>query len=75
MYSVLINEMIKEFNLTSLIPELDLENKMIDCPDVNRPSLQLAGFFDYFAFHRLQIIGLVELTYLKRMESSARKKI
>lgn len=75
MYLVSINEMIKEFNLTSLIPELNLENKMIDCPDVNRPSLQLAGFFDYFAFHRLQIIGLVEHTYLKRMESSARKKI
>lgn len=74
MNCVPISEMIDEFNLVSLVPEMDLKNKTIDYPDVNRLSLQLTGFFDYFAFHRLQIIGLVEYTYLKRMESSVRKK-
>lgn len=32
--------------------------------DINRPGLQLTGFFDYFASDRIQIIGKAELAYL-----------
>ena len=34
--------------------------------DINRPALQLAGFFDYFDHHRVQIIGHVENTYMEK---------
>ena len=34
--------------------------------DVNRPALQLAGFFDYFDSNRIQIIGQVEYTYMEQ---------
>ena len=34
--------------------------------DINRPALQLAGFFDYFDHHRVQIIGQVEYTYMEK---------
>ena len=40
--------------------------------DVNRPGLQLAGFFDYFDPKRLQIFGMVENTYLGNMSSERR---
>jgi HPr kinase/phosphorylase len=33
-------------------------------PELNRPGLALAGFFDYFANDRMQILGKHELTYL-----------
>lgn len=32
--------------------------------DINRPGLQLTGFFDYFASDRIQIMGRAELAYL-----------
>jgi HPr kinase/phosphorylase len=32
--------------------------------DINRPGLQLAGYFDYYSSHRLQVIGFVEWSYL-----------
>ena len=32
--------------------------------DVNRPALQLTGFFEHYEPARLQVIGLVEDTYL-----------
>ncbi|MDD3839884.1 MAG: HPr(Ser) kinase/phosphatase [Clostridia bacterium] len=37
--------------------------------DVNRPGLQFSGFFDYFPFNRVQVLGKVEMTYLSRMSS------
>ena len=33
---------------------------------INRPGLQLAGFFDYFAAERLQVFGKVEISYLEQ---------
>lgn len=50
------------------------ENAEITVADVNRPSLQIAGFFDYFDTKRIQILGKVEWTYLEQMESAERKK-
>ena len=35
--------------------------------DVHRPGLQLAGFFDYFAAERLQVIGKAEMSYLSSL--------
>ena len=34
--------------LENCTPEIDISHIMITHPDVNRPALQLAGFFDYF---------------------------
>ncbi len=44
--------------------------------NLNRPGLQLAGFFDYFATDRIQMIGKVEMTYLmEAMEQEDRQKV
>lgn len=42
--------------------------------DMNRPGLQLAGFFDYFAHARAQIFGNVENSFLEKMTSEERSK-
>ena len=39
-------------------------------PTINRPGLALAGFFRYFAYKRLQVIGYAELSYLRRLPTS-----
>lgn len=44
--------------------------------NINRPGLQLSGFFDYFAADRIQVLGKVEMTYLEEaMDSEQRVKM
>ena len=45
----------------------------ITTEDVNRPGMQLTGFFDYFDEKRIQMIGLVETSYLERLSSEERR--
>lgn len=51
--------------LTLLNPEVDVDKVEIRQSDVNRPALQLAGFFEHFDFERLQIVGMVESAYVE----------
>ena len=46
--------------------------KRVYVPEVNRPGLQLSGFFDYFDPERIQILGTVEYTYLEKMHPDDR---
>lgn len=66
-YSVELKEIINEFNLEVICDVEDMDDIVIRNNEVNRPSLQLAGFFDYFDNTRIQIIGRVETSYLKQM--------
>ena len=52
-------------NLKNLTPDIELVDKYVPIPDVNRPALQLTGYFDHFDSERIQIIGIVEDTYLE----------
>ncbi len=42
-------------------------SREIKAPDINRPGLALSGFFENFAFQRIQLIGLGESAYLKKL--------
>ncbi|MDO4740147.1 MAG: HPr(Ser) kinase/phosphatase [Eubacteriales bacterium] len=49
--------------------ELPIENS-----DINRPGMQLAGFWQYFAWERPQLFGKVELTYLRQLSPELREE-
>lgn len=66
MYKVALQDCIDKMNLMCLTPDVELDQIEITQSDVNRPALQLAGFFDYFDHHRVQIIGHVENTYMEK---------
>ncbi len=51
-----------------------MNNKEIVSADVNRPGLQIIGFFHYFDPERIQIIGKVEITYLEKMTPKQREQ-
>jgi HPr kinase/phosphorylase len=74
MYFVKVSKFAEHFNLTALTPDIQCDERKITELDVNRPALQLAGFFDYFDATRLQIIGKVEHTFLEQMSVEARQK-
>lgn len=65
MYTVAITKLIDKMELENLTPEIDLEDITISQSDVNRPALQLAGYFDYFDCNRIQVVGHVENSYLE----------
>ena len=71
-YSVELSKIIDEFNLETIyLPDLP-ENIEITCTRVNRPGLQLVGYYDHYEQARLQIIGTVEHTYLEQLSSEER---
>ena len=74
-YSVKLSKIINEFKLDTLrLPDLP-ENILIDCARVNRPGLQLVGFYDHYEQARLQIIGKVENLFIAEMKPEERRRI
>ncbi len=64
MKGVTVSKIADKMKLNVFNPEVDLKKK-ITRSDVNRPALQLTGFFEFFDKDRVQIIGTVEYTYLR----------
>ena len=64
-YSVTLTQFINKMNLKNHTPEINTDTD----PDINRPALQLAGFFEHFDSSRVQICGNVEHAYLADMHS------
>ena len=75
MSKVKVSTLARKMNLQNLTITLDLEEHYITVPDINRPSLQLTGFWDFFEPNRIQIVGKVEYVFLERMEHEQRMKI
>ena len=69
MYTVELTKLVEKMKLVNLTPEIDITPIMLSTPEVNRPALQLAGFFDYFNYDRVQIVGNVEYSYMEKMEA------
>ncbi len=65
--SVALSKMASKMRLENLTPEIDISGKRITTTEINRPALQLTGYFDYFDAERVQIIGYVEYTYLEHL--------
>lgn len=75
MYTVELVRLIEKLNLENCTPDIDIKRIKISQPDVNRPALQLAGFYDYFDSERVQIIGYVENAYMQQFDENERIEI
>jgi len=73
-YTVPLTSVISEFSLENLTPKVNLEKRELTQANINRPALQLAGYFDYFDPGRLQVIGMVEHTFLQTLDDNFRKE-
>ena len=70
--SVAVETLIKDFDLEVLVEgEKGVE---ITVNDINRPGLQLAGFYNYFAPERLQVVGKAEWSFIGDMSRELRRK-
>lgn len=68
-----VSQLIEKEGLKNLTPSVDTDKIFMTIPDVNRPALQLAGFFNQFDSERVQIIGNVETAYLMTMDKPMRR--
>ena len=75
MASIKLEQIIEKMKLINLTPELDLSKIKIKQPDINRPALQLAGYFEHFEATRLQIIGFVEYTYMGALPQERQREM
>lgn len=75
MSRVKLQEVVEKMNLRSLTPEMDISDRYVYQTEVNRPALELTGYFDHFAAGRIQIIGLVEHSYIDQMDKEDERRV
>lgn len=75
LYSVKLTQLVEDFHLEVLRKGKGYEKYQVRTQDVNRPGLQLIGFFDYFDPLRLQVLGKVEHTFLEGVSPEKRRKV
>ena len=63
-YTIPLTEFIKKLELKNFTPDIDTDKILVSDPDINRPALQLAGFYEHFDTTRIQILGNVENAYI-----------
>ena len=71
-HSVALTTLVKEMHLEVAYAATDYEKIRITVPDVARPGLQLAGYYDHFEPMRLQVMGNVEISYLQKLTEEER---
>ena len=73
LYSVSLSKIIEEFKLETIyLPDLP-ETIQVTSTGINRPGLQMVGFYDHYEAHRLQIIGKVENLFVEQMPAAERQ--
>ena len=75
MATVKLNKFVEAMGVENLTPDIDLTAIKLTVPDVNRPALQLTGYFEHFDKERVQMIGYVEYTYLQSVPMERKQVI
>lgn len=72
---VSVAKMVELLDLKVYTDNIDLKKRKIECADINRPALQLAGYFQHFESSRVQVIGNVEYFYTRQLRDDVKLEI
>lgn len=72
---VSVSRIVELLDLKVYTDNVDLKKIKVQSADINRPALQLAGYFDHFESTRVQLVGNVEYFYTKQLERDVKLKI
>ena len=75
MASVSLYRVIEKMKLENMTPEINVKKIMVTQPDINRPALQMAGYFEHFDAARLQVIGFVEYSYMGGLSEERKREV
>ena len=73
-FTVSLQKVIQDFKLVVIYIHKEASEILISENDVNRPGLQLMGFYEYFDPERIQIIGKMEFAYLSTIDEKTRRE-
>lgn len=73
MARVKLTDFIEKMKLENLAPDIDVRKVKLTQPDINRPALQMTGYFEHFDAARLQVIGFVEYTYMEGLTDDQKR--
>lgn len=71
--SVSVAKIAQILDLKNFTDNIDLKKIKITSSDVNRPALQLTGYFAHFEQSRIQMIGNVEYAYIQQMSDEEKR--
>lgn len=74
MASVKLVNLIDKMKLENLTPDIEIKGIKITQSDINRPALQLTGYFEHFDATRVQVIGFVEYTYMEGLSDDEKRQ-
>ncbi|MBQ2746794.1 MAG: HPr(Ser) kinase/phosphatase [Clostridia bacterium] len=69
-FTVTLARIIKEHNLESIFLPKSADEIEINSSDVNRPGLEMIGYYEFFDNHRIQILGKTECSYLETLDKN-----
>ncbi len=72
-YKIPLSKVVQDFHLEVIVRPQDFDQVQITSPEVNRPGLALAGFYEVFEAERIQLIGKAEHRYLQSLEPNTRR--
>ena len=75
MASISLTKVIEKWKWENLTPEIDISKIKITQPDINRPALQLAGYFEHFEATRRQVVGFVEYSYMNGLDEEKQLEV
>ncbi|MGM9521352.1 MAG: HPr(Ser) kinase/phosphatase [Oscillospiraceae bacterium] len=71
---MLLKDLVEEVGLQIVNRSTDFDKKLITTQVINRPGLQLTGFYEHFTTNRIQIIGINENAYLQNFTTEIRQQ-
>lgn len=71
---VSVSKIVELMDLKVFTDGIDLKKRKIQCTDINRPALQMAGFYDHFESARVQVVGNVEYFYTQQLDERTRQE-
>ena len=72
-YTIPLSKIVEDFGLEVVVKPQNFDDIQISSPEVNRPGLTLAGFYEVFDTDRIQLIGYAETQYLHSLEPSTKR--
>lgn len=63
----------EKLQLKNYTPRINLSKRMVKVTELNRPALQLYGFYEHFDPLRIQLIGMVESAYIDTVTDPDKK--
>ncbi len=73
--TISLSQIMKEMSLETVFMPSNPDTVLVESTQVNRPGVELTGFFKFYDNRRILVFGNTEMAYLGGMESEQRAKV